>query len=675
LLQDPRSAHTGAGLRGAEIEIPDSSVWAEIGTLEDARSDGEGRLVELLGDADARVRERSALALGRLPLPEHGAAVTAPLCQALQDPVPAVRCAVAFALGQRADPTSASVLAAWVHDPDVRFRARVVEAASKIDDAALRALVLTALNDVDLAVRCEAALGAACWSASDSADVDRALRDALAPMGRIDATPKELAWRLLFALARRRSELGRSVFVASTACEDPLARIFALQGLGSLPPDEEGRAAAASSLARARDGAGRDWRVAYEACVALGRMARAALDPAVRGDPTPLLEAGEDASAHVRAAAMEALGGFAESDAALSGLRRGLLDVSPSVGAAALASLVGLVDRDDALERIERFAEDEDPVARAGAAEAAARVDDPRCVPLLRRLTQDANLRVATAAVEALASQSDPLAGALVRELATSSDNGIRLSAILALRERAVPEDVSLLEEVLRTTSGDIATEVAFTTLESLEKLGGERARAVIEAALGDPRPHVRRVARRALERTWSVVHAAAATEPVAAALPLPGRDYPLYTENPLVELRTHRGSMIFELFPLEAPVHVHSFLELARRGSYDGLTFHRVVPDFVVQGGDYRGDGNGGRPWRGEALRAEFTPRKYVRGSLGMPRNDDVDSGGSQFFVTHRPTPHLDGRYTIFGELRSGGDVLDRIEIGDRILSIERLP
>ena len=130
---------------------------------------------------------------------------------------------------------------------------------------------------------------------------------------------------------------------------------------------------------------------------------------------------------------------------------------------------------------------------------------------------------------------------------------------------------------------------------------------------------------------------------------------------------------MVFELFASEAPLHVHSFLELAARGYYDGLGFHRVVPGFVIQGGCYRGDGNGGGDWRGSSLRHEIGARKYRAGSLGMPRWEDLESGGSQFFVTHLPTPHLDGRYTIFGELRSGFDVLDSIEVGDRILGVQR--
>ncbi|MCL4134478.1 UNVERIFIED_CONTAM: hypothetical protein GTU68_025842 [Idotea baltica] len=128
---------------------------------------------------------------------------------------------------------------------------------------------------------------------------------------------------------------------------------------------------------------------------------------------------------------------------------------------------------------------------------------------------------------------------------------------------------------------------------------------------------------------------------------------------------------MTFVLFPDEAPVHVHNFLALARAGHYDGLTFHRVVSAFVVQGGDHRGDGNGGLSWRDdhEPLRAEFNELRYVRGSLGMPRNADPDSGGSQWFVTHLPTPHLDGRYTLFGEMTQGdGDTLDKLMEGDVI-------
>jgi cyclophilin family peptidyl-prolyl cis-trans isomerase len=226
------------------------------------------------------------------------------------------------------------------------------------------------------------------------------------------------------------------------------------------------------------------------------------------------------------------------------------------------------------------------------------------------------------------------------------------------------------LERCYTSSTGDGAPEIRFNVLRNAGKIGGDAAAALVTRGLLDERPFVRRVAREELAKLGREVPdlPEPRREPVAL-------DLPSYGENPWVEIETTKGTLLFELFPGEAPVHVHNLLELARRGHYDGTPFHRVVPDFVIQGGDYRGDGNGGGTWRGreDSLRHEIGPRKYVRGSLGMPRNDDPDSGGSQIFVTHRPTPHLDGRYTILGELREGFDVLDAVEVGDRILAVRR--
>ena len=124
---------------------------------------------------------------------------------------------------------------------------------------------------------------------------------------------------------------------------------------------------------------------------------------------------------------------------------------------------------------------------------------------------------------------------------------------------------------------------------------------------------------------------------------------------------------MELELFAEAAPITVDNFVSLARRGYFDGRAWHRVVPNFVIQAGDPRGDGNGGP---GYAIRDELNPHRYGRGTLGMALSGP-NTGGSQFFVTHSAQPHLDGGYTVFGRLRSGGEVLDRIVQGDRIVRI----
>ena len=132
--------------------------------------------------------------------------------------------------------------------------------------------------------------------------------------------------------------------------------------------------------------------------------------------------------------------------------------------------------------------------------------------------------------------------------------------------------------------------------------------------------------------------------------------------------IRTHRGSIVLELFGADAPITVWNFMNLARTGYYKGTGFHRVVPNFVAQDGDPRDDGNGGP---GYAIRDEFNPRRYERGALGMALSGP-DTGGSQYFITHSPQPHLDGHYTVFGRVLTGYTTLDRIVQGDRILSIK---
>jgi len=139
-----------------------------------------------------------------------------------------------------------------------------------------------------------------------------------------------------------------------------------------------------------------------------------------------------------------------------------------------------------------------------------------------------------------------------------------------------------------------------------------------------------------------------------------------LYTPRALI--RTAKGTIEVHLNVVEAPLTCASFVELARRGFYDGLTFHRVVPGFVVQGGCPRGDGNGGP---GYTLRCEIGQRPYGRGTVGMALSGK-DTGGSQFFITHTPTPHLDGRYTVFGWVAAGMDAVDKVRQGDVIERVE---
>ncbi len=129
----------------------------------------------------------------------------------------------------------------------------------------------------------------------------------------------------------------------------------------------------------------------------------------------------------------------------------------------------------------------------------------------------------------------------------------------------------------------------------------------------------------------------------------------------------TTRGSFTIELLPDDAPLTVNNFVHLAKRGYFKGITVHRVVPNFVIQGGDPRGDGNGGP---GYQIRCEINQLPFERGAVGMALSGK-DTGGSQWFVTHSPQPHLDGGYTVFGGVVSGMEVVDGITRGDVIRDI----
>ncbi len=127
-------------------------------------------------------------------------------------------------------------------------------------------------------------------------------------------------------------------------------------------------------------------------------------------------------------------------------------------------------------------------------------------------------------------------------------------------------------------------------------------------------------------------------------------------------------GEIRLEFFSQDAPKTVENFVTLARKGFYNGLAFHRVVPDFVVQGGCPQGNGTGGP---GHTIPAEFNAQKHVRGTVAMARSQHPDSAGSQFYICYGPTPHLDGHYTVFGRVVAGMELVDKIQQGDRMKSV----
>ena len=294
-----------------------------------------------------------------------------------------------------------------------------------------------------------------------------------------------------------------------------------------------------------------------------------------------------------------------------------------------------------------------------------------------RRFFRDGALEVIAPSGEDRRALSDAVFGGVVRAL-RQNDMGLSTvvsslltdSSTVALLDagghRATLVD-SLASSLERMKIPD-DVEAIQSAVQALGYLGGPRAINALEGALESPDRTVVEEAVKALTKATGVDRRSS----IQPAGPPAHADYDWQLlrslgPRPMADIVTDRGTVTLDLLPNEAPFTVVSFVRLARAGFFDGLTFHRVVPNFVVQGGDPRGDGWGGP---GYALRTESSPMSYERGSVGMASAGN-DTEGSQFFVTHVPTPHLDARYTIFARVVRGMDVVDRLQVGDTIKSV----
>jgi cyclophilin family peptidyl-prolyl cis-trans isomerase len=248
-----------------------------------------------------------------------------------------------------------------------------------------------------------------------------------------------------------------------------------------------------------------------------------------------------------------------------------------------------------------------------------------------------------------------------------SDDVMVRATAARLIGEMKVEGAASALVAAYDAASADTVPDVKQAILSTLEALDASAAKEVATRALSD--------------RDWALRLQAAAvlrkldpTAQVDAERPAPIRlDRAMYDTlaAPTVSVHafidTNQGTIEVELAVLDAPLTAYNFISLARKGYFNGVRIHRVVPDFVVQDGDQRGDGTGGP---GYSIRDELNDLPYLRGTLGMALSGP-DTGGSQFFITHSPQPHLDAKYTVFGRVVSGMEIVDRLQQWDTITRV----
>jgi cyclophilin family peptidyl-prolyl cis-trans isomerase/HEAT repeat protein len=637
-------------------------------------------LTRMLTDPEARVRRRTALAIGRVGLAEGAA----PLAALLGDDDPEVRQMAAFALGllgpSAKDQKDALVKALTDESPLVQGSA--AEALGLIGDAG-------AADAIGRMVAQNIQAGALAKTDGDD-EGRRDTPDAAARLGvyalvRLKAYTqlsaaifdangqlRVHAWPVAFALQRLEDKRSQNALVALAKDPNPYTRAFAVTGLGRL----RDRASLDVLLPMLADNAGGNRSVLIEAIRAVGRI----------GDPSaiaPLLKIiqTKDVEPHVKLEAVTALAGFHElSSASVPGLADTILDLvtdaQPGIRAAALRAEAS-IDPDGFMSVLSGLEPDPHWTVRAALASVLATMPQEKALPRLTAMLNDGDQRAVPAVLNALVRLKAPGVGAILLQKLKADDPVVRVAAANGVGEVKPEGGAQALADAYKFGERDGTYIARGAALAALAKFGAAAAVPVLKEALAD-KDWALRV--RAAQLVKTLVPPANGGPPLAdadtAIRPAPTTvPADLYSAPRLVDpqvstqayIDTDRGTIQIEFAVLDAPLTVESFVTLARKGYFDGLTIHRVVPDFVVQDGDPRGDGEGGP---GYTIRDELNERPYLRGTVGMAL-DWNDTGGSQFFITHSPQPHLDAKYTVFGRVISGMDVVDAIQQGDVIRKV----
>jgi len=623
-------------------------------------------LAALLGDPDPRVRRRAALAIGRVGL----RAGVRPLEAALAaDREPEVRQMAAFSLGLLRDPAAAPALRSALGDETPLVQGRAAEALGVLGDAASAQLIAGLVA----AMAATADVGAIQPDDVEEthAPTVEAFRLGVLALGRLktyDAlasavldqqnVPRVTWWPVAAAFQRVEDRRAAYVLTVFARGESRFGRAFAARGLGALKDPVW----VDTLVPLARDWP-RDTGAAIAAVRALGaigdRKAGPVLFDLLRAkDLDPLLR-------------LEVVGALAATHApgAFEALLPLAQDRQPGVRAAALKALC-VADPLSYMVMLSGLDPDPDWRVRAAIASSLSTLERDAAESRLVAMLKDPDLRVIPPVLSALSAVKAERLEPVLLEWLNHPDVAIRAAAAAGLGELKPAGGDRALAAAFHAAAGDEAYGARTAALDALAKYGAEAARPLLRAALTD--------------KDWAVrVRAAALLAPMepdedlsAAIRPAPtGRDASFYDErelvaptvSPRVYLDTSRGRIEVEMAVVDAPVTCRTFMALARRGFYNGVRWHRVVPNFVAQAGDPRGDGEGGP---GFTIRDEINQVPYRRGTMGMAL-EWADTGGSQFFLTHSPQPHLDGRYTVFGQVVRGLDVLDRLQQDDAIVRV----
>jgi cyclophilin family peptidyl-prolyl cis-trans isomerase/HEAT repeat protein len=479
------------------------------------------------------------------------------------------------------------------------------------------------------------------------------------------------------ALSRSPSPAGIRALLQVARVPDLVLRMAAARGLGaSVAGDSLGSQARDALVLLAGDSNAHVRAVAIRIIASYGRVARLVVLGALHDPDANVRIAASQVLDRVLGPGHDAWNAAFDADTSLA-YRRGVIAAAVRAGV-----ILEAIDKDNA----DRWQRQGDWRYRAAAADAATGTPIDRVVDLTLPLTRDPDGRVRAAAYGVFGSWLDsadaihhPWRRTFVQRATRDDDGIVRATALDALDQGATAADAPVALDAYARAQGDSQSDARVAALRLLDAAWGHDSIHFPDSV----RTAVRRLAPatgplelaqagsgsiwvswRAARATVGAPHERAWYDSVVRAVVLP-----TLAGHPLVaRINTIRGPLTISLLGADAPLTVANFTALARAGYFDGTAFHRVVPAFVAQGGDPRGDGSGGPP---RTIRDELNRWRYVPGSVGMALSGP-DTGGSQYFLTLTPQPHLDGHYTVFGMLQEGFEVLDHLTQGDLIRSVD---
>ena len=678
-----------------------SDAEKEILMLQDQRSLRQGKLAAFLTDQNPRLRSKALIAFANI----QDTSTISSVVPLLDDPDLSVRVAAAFALGQiGATKAQGALLARMRQERDSVVIGRIFEALGRVgDDAALDEVVGDSLHGSGAFVQAERNLAVARFALRGIKN-ERSLWYCLEQTTHRSA---EVRWKALFALWRSAPHGLIDVEIAKR--QEELSRL-------AQDPDVDVRVNLVTLLGRSKSGYAIDllrsvqeydqknphWLVGVQLTRATAALSVS--QPELVNDLIAYLSASND---HVVIAALQSLGTLTKSvvlgSADTAQLKQTLLKLAATKNSSADLT------RGEAFVELARFFPEEftrknymgekDISVReqTKALEALSFIPSGRSLSIMLKVLDDSNVRVAMAAWDFIRRFLTP--SLIMTKIRAHDPDWVDAQQMLyrktlnslKRKDMAITHLVSsaladtayfgIFKDTKLTDSVIIALNNAFVQLASpndveamqaavgaMGQIKDPRFVPTLEKALDDPDKTVAGGAAEALHQITGKDYSARVPQSTKALY----RDYDWSALESLrasakVTVQTSKGTFALQLLADDAPFTVLSFAKLVKKHFYDGLQFHRVVPNFVIQGGDPRGDGWGGP---GYAIRSEFSLTRFGRGMVGIA-SSGKDTEGCQFFVTHVPTPHLDGRYTIFARVVNGQDVVDRIQVGDTIKTV----